>query len=436
MTVNSGGSHYNLRKKHWSGRIFALVNAALTCKNELPSYLGRRDHALEADLQGRLDAGHRVFAVGDVHGHLGTLRALVHRLRLGDEDRLVLLGDAIDRGPNAAGVVAFLRDDPRMLTLLGNHERMATKCLQDDGGIELWPPWMKRGGGATWGSYIVQAEGDLHVAKQTFADDLLWMDGLPTEIVLDDVRLVHAGYDPRKPLKEQTERELLWIRRRFYRHDAPLDPRRTVVFGHSTTTKFGSRPGDVAFSDVRLPDGRPAWLAMDIGAYNHVDPGLAAVDLRSMRIQRQRTLRSERWFDAPDRREAPVSEFYGLRTLESQKDRRVRPRSMGYASVVGLMLPRDGSCRSWAESQAAIAANEVPPTMWRRLRAAASSRCPQPPPLSQRQAAQRHRILLGPGRPPERTHPVLPPPESYRVVRRKEAVKPASVSISKQMMRA
>ena len=130
---------------------------------------------------------------------------------------------------------------------------------------------MQRGGAATWGSYVVRAEGDLHVAKQTFADDLLWMDALPTDIVLDDVRLVHAGYDPRKPLDAQTEHELLWIRRRFYRHHAPLDARRTVIFGHSTTTKFGSRPGDVAFSDVRLPDGRPSWLAMDIGAYNHVD---------------------------------------------------------------------------------------------------------------------------------------------------------------------
>tara|TARA_B100001287_G_C22680732_1_gene530219 strand:+ start:772 stop:1833 length:1062 start_codon:yes stop_codon:yes gene_type:complete len=353
---------------------------------------------------------------------------------LGQEDRLVLLGDAIDRGPNSAGAVAFIRDDPRLLTLLGNHERMATKCLQNDGTIELWPPWMQRGGAATWGSYIVQAEGDLHVAKQSFADDLLWMDVLPTEIVLDDVRLVHAGYDPTKPLDAQTEHELLWIRRRFYRHDAPLDARRTVIFGHSTTTKFGSRPGDVAFSDVRLPDGRPSWLAMDIGAYNHVDPGLAAVDLRSMRIQRQQTLRSERWFDAPDQKEAPVSDFFGLRALESRRDRRVRPRSIGYARVAGVVLPRDGSCRSWAESQAAIASNELTPTTWRRLRAAASP--PPPPPLSQRQAAQRHRILLGPGRPPERTHPVLPPPERFRIVRRKDAIKSASETKSTPMMRA
>jgi hypothetical protein len=229
---------------------------------------------------------------------------------------------------------------------------------------------------------------------------------------------------------------LLWIRRRFYRHDAPLDPRRTVVFGHSTTTKFGSRPGDVAFSHVRLPDGRPSWLAMDIGAYNHVDPGLASVNLRTMRIERQRTLRCERWFDTPERREAPVSDFVGLRTLESKRDHRVRPRSSGYASVAGLVLPRDGSCRSWAESQAAIAANELPPTTWRRRRPSPSVLQPQGPVLKQRQVAQQHRILLGPGRPPERTHPVLPPPEKYRVVRRIADEKPANGSTFRKMMHA
>ena len=108
------------------------MNEALSCKKELPSYHGRRDHALEADLQGRLDAGHRVFAVGDVHGHFATLRALVHRLRLGDEDRLVLLGDAIDRGPDAAGVVAYIRNDPRLLTLLGNHCLLYTSDAADE----------------------------------------------------------------------------------------------------------------------------------------------------------------------------------------------------------------------------------------------------------------------------------------------------------------
>ena len=173
---------------------------SLSCKLNLPLGPSLRDPALEADLQARLDDGHRVFVVGDVHGHLATFRALLHRLRLKPDDRVVCLGDMIDRGPNSAGLVHLLRTDPRIVCIKGNHEHMAVQCVQSDGSFEAWQPWMKRGGKSTYGSYIVQAEGDLHLAKQSMLDDFMWLDTLPTQLVLDHIRLVHAGYDPRMPL--------------------------------------------------------------------------------------------------------------------------------------------------------------------------------------------------------------------------------------------
>ena len=54
------GSHYNLSKKHGSRRIYPLVNEALSLQLLRTMVEGI---TLEADLQGRLDAGHRVFAV-------------------------------------------------------------------------------------------------------------------------------------------------------------------------------------------------------------------------------------------------------------------------------------------------------------------------------------------------------------------------------------
>ncbi len=386
----------------------------------LPATPTNRDRALEADLQARLDHGHRVYAVGDVHGHLATLRALLHRLNLGAEDRVVVLGDAIDRGPDAAGVVHLLRTDPRLILLMGNHERMATMSLCPDRGVELWQPWMHRGGSATWGSYIVRAEGELHLARAALHDDLMWMNALPTEIVLDRFRLVHAGYDPRKPLEEQNEHDMLWIRRRFYKHDEPLDRQRTVLFGHSTTTKLGPRPGEVVHSDVLLDNGRPAWIAMDVGAYNHADPALAALDLASGSVVRQRTLPSERWFDDANAGEAPVGAAYGLHVLRAKRASNARPRAAVYASVTGLILPSTGACRRWAEGQAAIASKEGMNGGWRFIRARSVESTHRPQfhqRLSTAQGQQRHRILLGPGTPPARQHPSLPPPERYRIVR-------------------
>ena len=278
----------------------------MSCKLDLPLGPSFRDSHIEADLQGRLDDGRRVWAIGDIHGHLGTFRALIHRLKLGEEDRVVCLGDMIDRGPDSAGLIDYIRSHPQIICLKGNHELMAITSLQEDGHVELWQPWLERGGRSTWGSYIVRANGDLYEAKELFASDLMWMDNLPNHIVLDDVRLVHAGYDPRMPLDLQGDKELLWIRKRFYAHEYAVDPNRTVIFGHSTTTKVGPSPGSVAQSEIRLSDGRPAWIAMDIGAYNHVSPGLAAIDIKTFQVVKQATLRSERWFDVPDCREAKI----------------------------------------------------------------------------------------------------------------------------------
>lgn len=328
----------------------------LGCKLSLPFGPSTRDTALEADLQSRLDRGHRIFAIGDIHGHFATFRALLHRLRLKPEDRVVCLGDMIDRGPDTSSVVELLRRHPQVICVKGNHEHMAVQCVQPDGSFETWGPWMKRGGKSTYGSYIVAAEGDLYAAKRQMLDDFMWLDTLPSEIILDRQRLVHAGYDPRVPIEQQGEKELLWVRKAWYKHDAPVDVHRTVFFGHTTTTKMGESAGDVAFSNHDLVDGRPAWACLDVGAYNHVAPGIAAIDIATLRITKQPTLRCDRWFEqgahstgrsgtwrAPDgRKEAMVADSFGLRALANRTRRATIAQGLVLKELkdAGLMPPQ------------------------------------------------------------------------------------------------
>ena len=368
----------------------------MACKLDLPLGPSFRDAHIEADLQARLDQGHNVWAVGDIHGHLGTFRALVHRLKLGDEDRIICLGDMIDRGPDSAGLIEFIRSDNRIICLKGNHELMALSSLQEDGVVELWQPWLARGGRSTWGSYIVQAEGDLYEAKRLFADDLMWMDNLPNHIVLDKLRLVHAGYDPRMPLDSQGDKELLWIRKRFYEHEYAIDPYRTVIFGHSTTTKVGPAPGEVVHSPIQLNDERPAWIAMDIGAYNHVSPGLAAMNLSSFRIVKQGTLRSERWFDFPDCKEAKVGAHFGLDLLQNRNRREAVSalRARRKLKKAGVVLQ---------EESPDIDLEAMP----RHLLF-----------TSREYESENNRIVLGPGTNPDERHLRLPGPIGFRVYRR------------------
>ena len=71
----------------------------------------------------------RTVAIGDIHGDLVHLLALWDALpALDGDDTLVFLGDYVDRGPDSAGVVRWIRDvlpmltDARVVCLRGNHE--------------------------------------------------------------------------------------------------------------------------------------------------------------------------------------------------------------------------------------------------------------------------------------------------------------------------
>ncbi|MGE4551934.1 MAG: metallophosphoesterase [Desulfovibrionaceae bacterium] len=83
----------------------------------------------------------RIFAVGDIHGRMDRLGALLGRLRtLDPEARWVFLGDYFDRGPQSREVVdallALRAERPDTVCLLGNHEaallRYAASCSPED----------------------------------------------------------------------------------------------------------------------------------------------------------------------------------------------------------------------------------------------------------------------------------------------------------------
>ena len=88
--------------------------------------------------------------------------------------------------------------------------------------------WFYNGGLSTATSYIneytdssgIENTQELH---QAIERDKLWIEQLPSQIVLDDWRLVHAGYDPNVDLDCQTDSELLHVRKPFHRATEPID---------------------------------------------------------------------------------------------------------------------------------------------------------------------------------------------------------------------
>ena len=51
----------------------------------------------------------RTLAIGDIHGCFKALQTVVAAADISVEDRLVTLGDYIDRGPEVPQVLAWLR---------------------------------------------------------------------------------------------------------------------------------------------------------------------------------------------------------------------------------------------------------------------------------------------------------------------------------------
>ncbi len=83
------------------------------------------------------DTNRQTVVIGDVHGHLSALTSLLESLYgeygvTGDTHDIVLVGDLVDRGPDSAGTVAFVREKVRDGTLhciMGNHDEMFLQVL-------------------------------------------------------------------------------------------------------------------------------------------------------------------------------------------------------------------------------------------------------------------------------------------------------------------
>ena len=249
-----------------------------------------RDNGLEMDLQSRLDDGRSVWAVGDVHGHFRTLEALVGQLDLGEGDAIVMLGDLIDRGPKSAHVVRYVRGTGGVFSIRGNHEQMMIEGFDEssffkDRSVES-RVWYHNGGVATEASYISLNGGD-GAARAAASSDVRWMSGLATEVVLDRWRLVHAGYDQNLGVEGQDEGMHINARGQFYTSKRPVDPLRTILFGHTPTFKHlhedDTKAGEVWRSDVELGDGRPMAIGMDTCVYHDLDAPrvLSAFNLRT-----------------------------------------------------------------------------------------------------------------------------------------------------------
>ena len=139
----------------------------------------------------------RTIAIGDIHGCLAALHALLEAVDPQPNDTLVTLGDYVDRGPDSRGVIErliALSKHCRLVPILGNHDQVMLDVCDGSGPFD--DTWSLFGGDATVASYGSIPEG-VPPEHLDFLRNCVLYHETPTHF------FVHGMYDARLPLAAQ-----------------------------------------------------------------------------------------------------------------------------------------------------------------------------------------------------------------------------------------
>ena len=205
-----------------------------------------------------------LYAVGDIHGERERLEELLASLPLRPGDRIVFVGDYVDRGPDSKGVVDVLlalADDYSCVFLAGNHESMFLDFLDwRNDAYFAGDAFLANGGDRTLASYGYFDLPDPRPAKLKLPPGHEnFFRTLKLYHHEGDYLFVHAGIghalrretDLQYALRRARAEDLLWDRSML---EAPHSLGITVVYGHTPSPDF----------DVRW--NRPFSIGIDTGA--------------------------------------------------------------------------------------------------------------------------------------------------------------------------
>lgn len=170
----------------------------------------------------------RTLAIGDIHGCHVALACLLNEVQPSAEDRIIFLGDYIDRGPASREVVDTLLDLKKKCStvfLRGNHEEMLLDARKNAGEARLW---QMSGGFETIASYGApsESEGLKCIPPSHWTFYILTQPYFETANHL----FVHASLDPDTDMDKQEDFSLYWGRVEYLR---PHKSGKRIICGHS-----------------------------------------------------------------------------------------------------------------------------------------------------------------------------------------------------------
>lgn len=206
----------------------------------------------------------RTFACSDLHGMLCFWTSIIETLN--PDDKIYVLGDCGDRGPQSWETLEAVLNEPRAILLKGNHEDMLEKALlsylalgdeeiiwSDDFNLLAYNGGSKTFAGARKAGHIGETVRKL---KE------LSIYQIYTNTIGEKIYLSHAGFTPWKDANGEVEipneTDLIWDRNHFFDRAQDLwDDNVIIVHGHT--------PIPHLLRDLNIPkdgyEGGALWYA-------------------------------------------------------------------------------------------------------------------------------------------------------------------------------
>ena len=204
----------------------------------------------------------RLLAMGDIHGQYAKMQKVLTLSEYNPiMDRLILLGDYVDRGPDSRRVVmdVIRLVESGAVALYGNHEDMMRRALRNrkTGRVsaEDLEQWYANGGEKTLADYRDQSA--------MLDEHLVFFASLPRWHEEKGFLFVHAGILPGLPLTQQSPQDLIWIREPYILgYEGPQE----VVTGHTPTQYIGRYALFSDLTDLTKPVMTGHKYFLDTGA--------------------------------------------------------------------------------------------------------------------------------------------------------------------------
>jgi len=216
--------------------------------------------------------GERLFAIGDIHGCFDPLKEMVEaEIKIRKSDKLILLGDYIDRGYQSKEVIDFilnLQDKGfNIVTLIGNHESMLLDALENE---HYLSNWILNGAAETLFSFGINSLKELQQEYIGFFKSLLFYHSIGQFI------FVHAGFNDEISEPFEDRYQMIWSRRENYSN--PVFKEKIIVHGH-TPIPF-ARCRYLVQSGSKVINIDTGCVYDEAGGYGH----LTAVELYTMEL--------------------------------------------------------------------------------------------------------------------------------------------------------